>query len=135
MQRQPEIGRDLCTVETGAGDPDRHLQAAPGTACTGPPAGSSPSIRRLPVESSPRSRATLKARSPRCDLVRSGARPSPSLTRPGCSTARVPNCSATRRGTWFGNMMPPAPIRIVLVMAATWASATAVAALAIPGRL
>ena len=36
-------------------------------------------------------------------------------------------------GEWLGSMIPPAPIRIVDVPAATWASATAVAALAMPG--
>ena len=38
-------------------------------------------------------------------------------------------------GAWFGSMMPPAPKRIWLVAAATCASATAVAALAMPGML
>ena len=55
--------------------------------------------------------------------------------RPGCSAASVPNCSAITSGAWFGSMMPPAPMRMRLVPAATWASATAVAALAMPGRL
>ncbi len=55
--------------------------------------------------------------------------------RPGCSAARVPNCSAMTRGAWLGSMMPPAPTRMVLVPAATWPITTAVAALAMPGML
>ena len=47
----------------------------------------------------------------------------------------MPNCSAMTSGEWFGSMMPPAPIRMVRVPAATCASATAVAALAMPGML
>lgn len=39
----------------------------------------------------------------------------------------VPNCSATTSGEWFGSMMPPAPMRIVFVCAATCAMTTLVA--------
>jgi len=55
--------------------------------------------------------------------------------RPGNSDASVPNCSAMTSGAWFGSMIPPDPTRIVDVPAATYAIATAVAALAIPGTL
>ena len=48
-----------------------------------------------------------------------GARPSPRSMRPGWIVARVPNCSATTYGAWFGSMMPPAPTRIVSVWSAT----------------
>jgi len=37
------------------------------------------------------------------------------------------------KGAWFGSMIPPEPMRIVEVFAPMKASATAVAALAIPG--
>jgi hypothetical protein len=37
----------------------------------------------------------------------------------GDSDSSVPNCSAITSGEWFGNMMPPAPTRIVRVPAAT----------------
>ena len=47
--------------------------------------------------------------------------------RPGWSVSRVPNCSAIVSGAWFGNMMPPAPSRMVSVCAATWAMSTLVA--------
>ena len=40
--------------------------------------------------------------------------------RSGKSVAKVPNCSAITIGEWFGNMMPPAPTRMVLVYPATW---------------
>jgi hypothetical protein len=39
--------------------------------------------------------------------------------RPGNSVASVPNCSAITIGEWFGSMIPPAPMRIVLVPPAT----------------
>ena len=39
--------------------------------------------------------------------------------RPGNIASKVRKSSATRRGLWLGNMMPPAPIRIVDVSAAT----------------
>ena len=64
-----------------------------------------------------------------------GALPSPRSMRSGNNVARVPNCSAITIGEWFGNIMPPAPIRIVLVPPATWQMQTAVAALAMPARL
>jgi len=64
-----------------------------------------------------------------------GARPRPRSIRPGNSVANVPNCSAITNGAWFGNMIPPAPTRIVLVPPATWPMHTAVAALAMPARL
>ena len=38
-------------------------------------------------------------------------------------------------GAWLGSMMPPAPTRMVVVPAATWAITTEVAALAMPGML
>jgi hypothetical protein len=47
----------------------------------------------------------------------------------------VPNCSATTSGAWFGSITPPAPTRMRRVPKATCASATAVAALAMPGML
>ena len=47
--------------------------------------------------------------------------------RPGCSSASVPNCSAIVSGAWFGSMTPPEPMRMVDVLAATWAISTAVA--------
>ena len=53
--------------------------------------------------------------------------------RPGKSDSRVPNCSAMISGAWLGSMIPPAPMRMVEVCAPTNASATAVAALAMPG--
>ncbi len=37
----------------------------------------------------------------------------------GYSDSSVPNCSAITSGEWFGNMMPPAPTRIVFVPPAT----------------
>ena len=55
--------------------------------------------------------------------------------RPGKSASSVPNCSAMTRGEWFGSMMPPAPIRIVFVAAASWPMTTEVAALAMPTML
>ena len=55
--------------------------------------------------------------------------------RPGNKVASVPNCSATISGEWLGNMMPPAPMRMVLVWAAICPINTAVAALAMPGIL
>ena len=64
-----------------------------------------------------------------------GARPSPRSMRPGCRVASVPNCSAITSGEWLGSMMPPAPSRIVLVWAATWAISTAVADEAIESML
>ncbi len=39
------------------------------------------------------------------------------------------------KGAWLGNMMPPAPTRMVRVAAATRPMTTAAAALAIPGML
>ena len=56
-----------------------------------------------------------------------GARPRPRSIRPGCSVARVPNCSAMTSGEWFGSMTPPEPSRMVEVLAATCAMSTAVA--------
>jgi hypothetical protein len=38
-------------------------------------------------------------------------------------------------GAWLGSITPPAPMRMLRVPAATCASATAVAALAMPGML
>ena len=38
-------------------------------------------------------------------------------------------------GEWLGNIMPPAPTRIVEVPSAIWPTTTEVAALAIPGML
>ena len=64
-----------------------------------------------------------------------GARPRPRSIRFGNRVASVPNCSATISGEWFGSMIPPAPIRIREVAAATWPITTAVAALAMPGML
>jgi hypothetical protein len=64
-----------------------------------------------------------------------GARPRPRSIRPGNSASSVPNCSATISGAWLGNMMPPAPTRIVEVPPATCAIAMEVAALATPGML
>ena len=55
--------------------------------------------------------------------------------RPGCSSARVPNCSAITSGEWLGNMTPPEPSRIVDVWAATCAINTAGAADAIDPML
>ena len=51
----------------------------------------------------------------------------------GCRAANVPKASATISGAWLGSMMPPEPTRIVSVAVATWATTTAVAALAMPG--
>ena len=64
-----------------------------------------------------------------------GARPRPRSIRPGYSDSSVPNCSAITSGAWFGSMIPPAPTRIVVRPAATWAITTAVAALAMPETL
>ena len=47
--------------------------------------------------------------------------------RPGYIASRVPNCSAMVSGEWLGSMTPPAPSRIVLVCAPTWAMSTLVA--------
>ena len=47
--------------------------------------------------------------------------------RPGCSSARVPNCSAITSGEWLGSITPPEPSRMERVLAATWAISTAVA--------
>ena len=47
--------------------------------------------------------------------------------RPGCSVARVPNCSAMVSGEWLGSMIPPEPRRIRSVWAAMWAMSTLVA--------
>ena len=55
--------------------------------------------------------------------------------RPGCSVARVPNCSAIVSGEWFGSITPPAPRRIVEVWAAMWAISTLVADEAIEAML
>ena len=45
--------------------------------------------------------------------------------RPGCSSASVPNCSATVSGEWLGSMTPPEPSRMLSVWAATCAISTA----------
>ena len=42
-----------------------------------------------------------------------GARPRPRSIRPGCSAARVPNCSATTIGAWLGSITPPDPSRML----------------------
>ena len=55
--------------------------------------------------------------------------------RPGCRASSVPNCSAITIGEWLGNMIPPAPTRIVDVPPARWAMTTDVAALAMPSML
>ena len=55
--------------------------------------------------------------------------------RPGYIASRVPNCSAMVSGAWLGSMTPPAPSRIVLVCAPTWAISTLVAEDAIDGML
>ena len=55
--------------------------------------------------------------------------------RPGCSSARVPNCSAITSGEWLGSMTPPEPRRIESVCAATCAMSTAVAEEAMEGML
>ena len=64
-----------------------------------------------------------------------GARPMPRSIRPGWSASRVPNCSATTSGAWFGSITPPEPTRIVDVAAARCAISTAGAELAIAGML
>ena len=78
----------------------------------------------------------VAAHRPRGQLVRAGRAAEPQLD--AARDAAPPACRTARRsssGAWFGSMMPPAPIRMWLVPAATCASATAVAALAMPGRL
>ena len=44
-----------------------------------------------------------------------GALPKPRLTLFGKSVSIVPNCSATIRGAWFGNIIPPDPTLIRFV--------------------
>jgi len=61
-------------------------------------------------------------------------RPSkPEIDPPSIRAAEVPTHSAVISGAWLGSVIPPASTQILLVPAAIWASATAVAALAIPG--
>ena len=55
--------------------------------------------------------------------------------RPGCSSARVPNCSAMISGAWLGSITPPEPSRIDSVWAAMCAISTAGAAEAIEPML
>src|SRR5690606_10071740 len=64
-----------------------------------------------------------------------GARPSPRSMRPGWRVSRVPYCSAMVSGAWLGSMTPPAPSRMRLVCAATWAMSTLVADEAMVGML
>jgi hypothetical protein len=66
-------------------------------------------------------------------LVGTGCAAQTQVDTAGCSASSVPNCSAMTSGEWLGSMTPPAPTRMVLVPAATWAITTAVAALAMPG--
>ena len=44
-------------------------------------------------------------------------------------------CSATTSGAWLGSMMPPDPMRMVLVRAARWAMSTGGVVLATRGML
>lgn len=59
--------------------------------------------------------------------------PSPRSTRPGCTAAIVPNCSATSSGGVLGICTAPEPTRIVDVAAASSATSTGVDADARPG--
>ena len=48
-----------------------------------------------------------------------GARPNPKSIRLGYNDPKVPNCSATSNGEWFGNIIPPEPMRSFVVPCAT----------------
>ena len=50
-----------------------------------------------------------------CHHISPGALPKPRLTLFGKSVSIVPNCSATIRGAWFGNIIPPDPTLIRFV--------------------
>ncbi len=47
-----------------------------------------------------------------------GARPRPRSIRSPWNCTRVPNCSITASGEWFGSMIPPEPTRIRCVIEA-----------------